>query len=200
MDYSSLMQLPGIGQIICHAINEGKDWGRTFLRDGNWYGDRNRMSSHAIYESTMWSVGNGLWSGLLGFAGIPSDIAISLYSQVKLASTLFTIHGIDISLPQNHVLVLAAAAGVGLAELANYLGTSVATKAVERALMSVPGKVFAEINKVLGIKIISKAGETTFMNISKLIPGVNSVINGCVNGATMNATGHSILAFIREWR
>ena len=70
------------------------------------------MANHAIYESTLWSVGNDIWNGLLGIAGIPTDIAITLYSQVKLSSTLFTIYRIDTTSPSTHLLVLAAAAGL----------------------------------------------------------------------------------------
>lgn len=57
------------------------------------------MANRAIYESTLWSVGSGIGSGigngLLGIAGIPTDVSITLYSQVKLSFTLFTIYGID---------------------------------------------------------------------------------------------------------
>ncbi|NJL65320.1 MAG: hypothetical protein HC903_30505 [Methylacidiphilales bacterium] len=91
MDYESIIKMPVIGQTIDSAIAGGNEWGKTFINDSCWFGDRNRMADHAIYESTFWSVGNGIANGLIGLVGIPSDVAITLYSQIKLASTLFTI-------------------------------------------------------------------------------------------------------------
>ncbi|MDM9581861.1 MULTISPECIES: hypothetical protein [unclassified Nostoc] len=79
-----------------------------------------------ILESTAWSVGNGIFSGFIGLAGIPTDITITLYSNVKLASALFALYGIDTRSEFARLPVLAAAAGVGVSELANQLGTKVA--------------------------------------------------------------------------
>ncbi|MEH2238375.1 hypothetical protein [Nostoc sp.] len=158
------------------------------------------MVNHAIYESTLWSVGNGIASGVVGVAGIPFEIVSTLYAQVKLASTLFAIHKIDTYSESARLLVLAAAAGVSVSELANQLGTQVGiqvgSQAIQKALMSIPGKTFAEINKALGIKLISKAGEKTLVNISTMIPLIGFPIIGVIDGVMMNACGHSVIAFI----
>ncbi len=200
VDFDSIMKMPAIGQVIANAIEEGRKHGQTFLSDSCWMNDRDRMANYALYEATLWSVGSGIGNGLLGIAGIPTDVAITLYSQVKLSSTLFTIYGIDITNQATQPLVLAAAAGVTISELANNLGTRAATQAIQKALMSIPGKTFAEINKALGIKIISKAGEKTLLNVAKMMPGIGSIVSGTVNGVTMNATGHGIITFVKAWK
>ncbi|MEA5573801.1 hypothetical protein [Calothrix sp. UHCC 0171] len=200
MDYDSIIEMPVIGQTINSAIKGGNEWGKTFLNDSRWFGDRDRMTDHAIYESTLWSVGNGIGNGLIGLAGIPSDVAITLYSQVKLASTLLTIYGIDVTNNYAKPLVLAAAAGVTISEFANKLGTQAAQKAIQRALMAIPGKTFAEINKVLGIKLISKAGERTLLNVATVVPVIGSGVSGTINGVMMNACGHSVKAFIKAYQ
>lgn len=116
LDFDSIMKMPAIKQAIAHAIEEGRQWGQTFLNDSHWCDDREKMANQVIFESTLWSVGNGIGNGLLGIAGIPTDIAITLYSQVKLSSTLFTIYGINTTSQATQPLVLAAAAGVTLSE------------------------------------------------------------------------------------
>lgn len=65
--------------------------------------------------------------------------------------------------------------------------------------MSIPGKTFAEINKALGIKLISKAGEKTLVNVATMMPFIGSAVSGTVNGVMMNACGYSVIAFIRAW-
>ncbi|MBD2193939.1 MULTISPECIES: EcsC family protein [Calothrix] len=199
MDLDSIMNMPGIGPIIASAIEDGRKWGKTFIQDSSWKSDKQRMANHAIYESTLWSVGNGIAGGVVGIAGIPIEIATTLYSQVKLASTLFTIYGIDTYSPSSQPLVLAAAAGVSVAELANTLGSKVAQQAIQKALMALPNKTFAQINKTLGIKLIAKTGEKAFLNVAKIVPFVGCAVGGTVNAVMMNACGHSVIAFIDGW-
>lgn len=200
MDINAIMDLPAIGTTIADAIHSGSEWGEKFLYDPQWQKDKNRMANHVIYESTMWSIGTGVTTGIGGLAGIPADVAFTLYSQVKLAATLFTIYEIDTRDKSAQPIILAAAAGVSVAELATQLGTSVGVKAIRSALMSVPGKVFAQINKALGIKLVSKAGEKTLVNVAKMMPFIGSAVGGTVNGVMMNACGHSTLAFIKAFR
>ncbi|BBD67066.1 hypothetical protein NIES4072_56390 [Nostoc commune NIES-4072] len=147
----------------------------------------------ALYKAT-------LCSGFIGLAGIPTDITITLYSNVKLASALFALYGIDTKSESTRVLVLAAAVGVSVSELANQLGTQVGSQAIQKALMSIPGKTFAEINKALGIRLISKAGEKTLANVATIMPFIGSAVGGTVNGVMMNACGHSVIAFIKVWK
>ncbi|MBD0300832.1 MAG: hypothetical protein ICV85_01260 [Tolypothrix sp. T3-bin4] len=123
MDFNLLMQMLVIGETIAYAIEDGRQWGQSFANNFYWAGNKDNIANLMILESTVWSVGNGILNGVLGFAGIPTEIAITLYSQVKLASALFTIYGIDIRSPSSRPLVLAAAAGMTVAELANELGT-----------------------------------------------------------------------------
>lgn len=201
MDYESIIEMPIIGEIISNAIDEGYEWGETFTTDSSWLDNRDRMANHAIYESTLWSVGNGIGNGFLGLAGIPTDIAITLYSQVKLASALFTIYGIDVTSYYTQPLVLAAAAEVRISELAkNKLKTETAKKAIHNSLMKVSSKKFKKINKAIGIKLISKASKKSLLNVAKIIPFVGAVFNGTVNGVMMNACGHSVIAFIKEYQ
>lgn len=104
------MNMPVIGQTIAYAIEDGRQWGLSFANNFYWVGNRDNIANLMILESTVWSVGNGIVNGLIGLAGIPTDIAITLYSNVKLASALFALYGIDMRSESSRLLVLAAAA------------------------------------------------------------------------------------------
>ena len=199
MDFESIINMPGIGQAIAYAIEDGRQWGLSFANNFYWVGNRDNIANLMILESTAWSVGNGIFSGFIGVAGIPTDITITLYSNIKLASALFALYGIDTRSESARILVLAAAVGVSVSELANQLGTQVGSQAIQKTLMSIPGKTFAEINKALGIKLISKAGEKTLANVATMMPFIGSAVGGTVNGVMMNACGHGVIAFIKVW-
>jgi uncharacterized protein (DUF697 family) len=200
MDFHSIINLAGIGPNTITAIEDGREWGNTFLRDQRWEDNKDRMANHAIYESTLWSIGNGIIGGFIGVVGLPFEVATSLYSQVKLTSALFTIYGIDTKSRSAQPLVYAAATGVKIGEVANTLATKAARKTIEKALMSLPNRTFMQINQRLGVKLISKTCEKATLNIAKIIPAVGSAVGGTVNGVMMNACGHSVKVFIKTYK
>ncbi|NJL62089.1 MAG: hypothetical protein HC903_09945 [Methylacidiphilales bacterium] len=135
------------------------------------------MAKHAVCESTNASLRKNISSKVSTTPEISSEVAISLYSQVKLASTLFTIYEIDTIRASSQSLVLAAVAGISIAELANKLEINHTQQNIQKALVSVPSKKIAELNKVLGVKLMSQVSDTK-----------------------MNRCGDSVKAFIQAYR
>lgn len=190
-------EIPGLVDVFSGAIKDGRNWGSEFLDDPQWGGDHEKMANHAIYESTMWSIGAGVATGLVGIAGIPVDLVNCLYSQVKLSSALFTIHGYDTSNESIWIIIIAAAAGVSLTELATHFGTAVAIKAIQKAVLNKPLRVLMKINGPLTIKIISKIAGKNAARAIKAIPAVGGIVGGGVNAVMMNACGHGVIKVIK---
>ncbi|BDA71892.1 hypothetical protein CAL7716_060580 [Calothrix sp. PCC 7716] len=181
------IRLHVIGQTVALAIEHGREWGQLFVNDLSWKGNKTKMAKHAISESAVYTLRNNIDEQYCGdffnTAGIPSEIAALLYSHIKLTSTLFTIYGIDTIRATAHPLVLAAASGVSVTELANQLETSSAPSAIQKALQSVSRNQFAEINKLLGARLIDKFKERE-----------------SVNYTTLNDCGDCVKAFITAYR
>ncbi len=66
-------------ETFARAVEDGRVWGHSFINDPKWQGDRNRMANHAIYVSTMWSLGAGVATGAVGWVGVPVDLVNALY-------------------------------------------------------------------------------------------------------------------------
>ena len=230
MEFDLIIRLPAIAQTIAVAIEHGREWGQRFLNDSSWRGNKKKMAKYAIKESTRWTVWNGFTCGLLGIAEIPSQVGVAIYSQIKLAATLFTIYDIDTTKRSTQALVLAAAAGVSVAELANYLptiSTNTAQPGIEKALMSIPGKAFVEIHKNLGIKLLANTGGKFSVNTNQIMSNNDSAmfhpqppraiseaqreyaiaaaspersIASQVDEVSMNACGNTVINFINTWK
>lgn len=183
MNFDSGVRLHVVGQTVSLAIEHGREWGQLFLNDISWKGDKKKMAKHAISESVFFSLRKGISNGLPVMPEVPSEAVVSLYSQVKLASTLFTIYEIDTIRTTAQPLVLAAAAGITLGELASQLGIQTVENNIQKALLSVPSKKFTEINKSLGTKLMFKTGEKNI-----------------VSESAMNACGFKVKAFIKLLR
>lgn len=161
-----------IVQTVALAIEHGREWGQLFINDLSWKGNKTKMAKHAISESAIYTfknnINNEIYGDFFNTAGIPSEITALLYSHIKLTSTLFTIYGIDTIRATAHPLVLAAASGVSVTELANQLETSSKPQAIQKALQSVSRNQFAEINKLLGARLIAKFKERESVNYTTL--------------------------------
>jgi hypothetical protein len=181
------IRLHVIGQTVALAVEHGREWGQLFLNDLSWRGNKARMAKHAISESAPFALRKNsdseFYSDLFSTGGVPSEIAALLYSHIKLTSTLFTIYGIDTIRATAHPLVLAAASGVSITELATQLETSEAPQAIQKALQSVSSSKYTEINKLLGAKLIAKFKE-----------------QDTVNDTTLYACGDCVKAFITAYR
>ncbi|BAZ39239.1 hypothetical protein NIES4101_51910 [Calothrix sp. NIES-4101] len=187
MNSDSGIKLQVIRQTVTLAIEDGREWGQRFLNDSSWRGDKKKMAKHAISESKFCSLRKGISSKLAAMAGISSEVAMSLYSQVKLASTLFTIYEIDTIRASAQPLVLAAAAGVSVTELAHQLEISPEINSgqenLQKALQSVPSQKILELNQTLEIQLIT---EVRNQDIHR--------------EATMSLCGNSVKAFIQAYR
>lgn len=186
LDISGI-RLHVIGQTVALAIEHGREWGQLFVSDMSWKGNKTKMAKHAISESAFYTLRNNInnenYGDFFNTPGIPSEITALLYSHIKLTSTLFTIYGIDTIRATAHPLVLAAASGVSVTELANQLETSSKPGAIQKALQSVSRNQFAEINKLLGARLIAKFKE-----------------QNTVNNTTLSDCGNRVKAFITAYR
>ncbi|UBF24811.1 hypothetical protein K9N68_24595 [Kovacikia minuta CCNUW1] len=95
------------------------------------------------------------------------------------------------------MIVVAAAAGVSLTELATHFGTRVAVKAVQTALLPKPFRILMKVNQSLTIKLISKLAGKNVAKVLKVMPAIGGVIGGGTNAIMMNCCGHGILQALK---
>lgn len=206
MDFESLVKHPTTGQMIIVAIEDGREWGQRFLNDSSWHQNKRRMANYAIQESTRFnkSKQNSLLqvhsaNENLSNQDIPPELHTNLYLQVKLASTLFTIYEIDTKSALMHPLIIAAAAGVEMQELANYLGTQTRKSAIKTALMKTQGQSFLEINRNLGVKLMYQINKKDFAQVANFIPNRNSNSPQIIEREKVDTCGYSVMSFINAW-
>lgn len=65
------------------------------------------------------------------------------------------------------------------------------TKVTKSLISQVPGKVLIEINKKVGFRLITKAGEKGVINLMKLAPLAGGLVGACVDGAFVNKCGNT---------
>jgi hypothetical protein len=100
------------------------------------------------------------------------------------------IRGYDLDDDRVRTLAVAALAGdATVKEAVRRIGTDLGTRAGKQAVSRISGRALIEINKKVGFRLLTKAGTTGVINISKAIPLVGVVVGGTVDGAATGVVG-----------
>jgi len=148
-----------------------------------------------ILWSTMQAGATGFVTGLGGIAFLPVAIPASLLASYALgantAAAIAYLRGYDPRSHQVQVFILASLIGESAKEVLRQAGVQIGTKVLKNLIGQIPGKVLIEINKQVGFRLITKAGEKGVVNLMKLLPIAGGVVGAGLDGWFVNACGHT---------
>jgi hypothetical protein len=189
-------KIPFLVELVEGAIQDGREWGLKLLNESSQRSDRKKIASYAINMSTLWSIGKGIATGIVGIVGLPLDFVDTIHSQVKLSAALFTIHGFD---KFSEIFIVSAAIGMSVQKLNEHLGFH-AIKALNKALLPKSFRILMKMNQALAMKFGAKIFSKNVVKTAKVIPAIGGVIGGSVNGVAMLICGNAILSFMDDLR
>ncbi|MEH2154975.1 EcsC family protein [Nostoc sp.] len=142
---------------------------------------------------TTYAAGTGFITGLGGIAAMPITIPVGLAASYALgantAAAIAHLRGYDIRSEQVRTMVLLCLIGEAGEEILKTAGITISTKVCQNLIKQIPGKVLIEINKKIGFRLITKAGEKGVINIMKMLPLVGGVVGGTFDGIFVNRCG-----------
>lgn len=159
-----------------------------YLADSSYADHEERIKSLVRWETSK-TAGSGFLTGLGGLIALPATLPAGLGAawvvQVRLVGAIAHLRGWDLADDRVRAVAVAALAGdAAVAEVTKNLGGAIAMKGGQAALSSVPGKVFIEINKKVGFRLVTKGGEKGIINMGKVVPLLGGVVGGTVDAAT----------------
>lgn len=111
-----------------------------------------------------------------------------------MAGAIAMIHGHDLNSDRVRTLVLLSIVGDAGKEILKQIGITAGNKFTLNLFKQVPGRVLIEINKKVGFRLLTKAGETGVVNLTKAVPIAGSFIGGSFDAITcriVDRTGRS---------
>ncbi|HEY9699086.1 MAG TPA: EcsC family protein [Trichocoleus sp.] len=154
---------------------------------------------------TTYAVGTGFVTGLGGIAAMPITIPAGLAASYALgantAAAVAYLRGYDIQSEQVRTMVLLCLIGEAGEEILKTAGITIGTKLFQNLIKQIPGKVLIEINKQIGFRLITKAGEKGVVNLMKMVPLVGGVVGGTFDGMFVNSCGKTaktIFALVKD--
>lgn len=142
---------------------------------------------------TTYAAGTGFITGLGGIVAMPITIPAGLAASYALgantAAAVAHLRGYDIHSEQVRTMVLLCLIGEAGEEILKTAGIMIGTKVCQNLIKQIPGRVLIEINKKIGFRLITKAGEKGVVNLMKMLPLVGGVVGGTFDGIFVNSCG-----------
>ena len=124
---------------------------------------------------------SGFITGLGGLItlpiAIPANMTSVLFVQIRMIQGIAFIGGYDLQDDRIQTFIYACLAGISVNQVFKKFGITFGQKVTANAISKIPGKVLAQINKAIGFRFITKAGEKGLVNLGKLTPVIGGPIN-----------------------
>ena len=118
---------------------------------------------------------------MVSMAALPAQLAWVTLLQLRMVATIACMHGWDAKSDQTRTIGYIALLGTEAANFIAGLGGQVAMKLAASVVGLVPGKVLIEINKAVGIRLLTKFGETGMIRLIGVVPLIGGLTTGGLN-------------------
>ncbi|MHA6784264.1 EcsC family protein [Pseudonocardia saturnea] len=151
-------------------------------------GDREEAVRRLVGTHVRLAAGSGFVTGLGGIATLPVMVPAAMAGlyviATRMSAGIALLRGYDVSTEEVHSAILVSLLGTAGAATLKRTGVEIGKKSTAAALQKLPGRVLIELNKKVGYRLVTKAGEKGVVNLSKLVPLVGGPIGAAVDGVS----------------
>ena len=175
-------------------LSSAEELAQEYLIDASYPNDEARTDALINWETAK-NFTSGFITGLGGIitlpVTVPSAIGASWVIQARMSGAIAQIYGHSLQEDRVRTLVLLSLLGDAAKEVLKQAGITVARKVTLTVVRKVPGRVLIEINKKVGFRLLTKAGEKGVINLTKGVPIVGGVVGGIFDAMTCRVVGYS---------
>ena len=165
------------------------------------YPDTDARVRALIRKHTAWSFWIGFFTGLGGLVtlpvALPAALSVSWLMLARMTIGIAVLYGHDPQDEQVKTLVHLSIVGGGVMKAPKKAGIKTGIKLTEKAIGQISGKALIEINKKVGFRLITKAGEKGVVNLTKVVPVVGAILGGGVDAAYARAVGEMAVKLLK---
>jgi hypothetical protein len=149
-------------------------------------GDREEAVRRLVATHVRLAAGSGFVTGLGGIATMPVTVPAAMAGlyviATRMSASIAHLRGYDVKTEEVHSAILISLLGAAGAATLKRGGVEIGKKSTAAALQKLPGRVLIELNKKVGYRLVTKAGEKGVINLTKLVPLVGGPIGATVDG------------------
>lgn len=164
-------------------------------------------SLHSCVDSLIrWQCSKTASAGfLMGLGGLltmpvtlPADLAQSWYIQLRMVAAIAHIYENDIYEDKLKTMCIMCLCGKGVQNILNEVAKKTGEAVAKKAIKNISKEVIIAINKAVGCRLITKAGQTGVVNLTKMVPLVGGVIGGTFNGVSTYTVGKVAKSYFKS--
>lgn len=137
---------------------------------------------------------SGFVTGLGGIMtlpiAVPANLASVLYVQIRMIAAIAHLGGYDLKDDRVKTLVYACLVTNSAAEILKDVGVAVGKKLATSYIQRIPIEIIKKINAAVGFRLVTKAGSTGIVNLTKMVPFLGGIIGGSVDLYSTNKVGN----------
>ena len=163
-------------------------------------GDREEAIRRLVATHVRLAAASGFVTGLGGLATLPVTVPAALAGLYVVATRMTAgiahLRGYDIETDEVRSAILVALLGSAGASVLRNVGVEIGQRSTAAALRRVPARALTELNKKVGYRLVTKAGEKGVVNLAKLVPLVGGPIGAAVDGVSCKTiAGYAMRTF-----
>lgn len=180
------------------GIGSAEDLAEEYLHSNN-YDKLEAINSLIRWQNTKAATG-GFITNLGGITtlpvSIPANLISSIYIQLRMIAAIACISGRELRDDQVRTLCIACLAGNNTVEVLKQAGVTFAEKCTVTMIQKyITRDIINNINKAIGFRLITKAGKTGVINLTKAVPFVGGLVGATFDGVTTNLIGNAARDF-----
>jgi hypothetical protein len=148
--------------------------------------DPERAIRRLIATHTRLAAASGFVTGLGGVATLPVAIPAALAGLYilsgRMAAGIAHLRGYDVDSEEVRSAVLVSLLGSSGTEVLKKAGIEIGRQSTAAGFARIPGRALIEINKRVGFRLVTKAGQRGVINLGKLVPLVGGPVGAAVDG------------------
>lgn len=121
---------------------------------------------------------------------LPANITSVAFVQIRMIAAIAHMCGHDLKSDQVKTLVFLCLTGNAAMDVLKDVGIAVGRKLSESAIKSISGATIRKINQAVGIRLLTKAGQTGAINLSKAIPLIGGIVGATFDSVSTNTVGN----------
>jgi uncharacterized protein (DUF697 family) len=187
-----------VNWLIDHAVDgvpplsSAEALAREYLSDPAYTNNTARIEALIKWESSK-NFAAGFLTGLGGVltmpVTVPGSLAATWVIQARMAAAIALIHGHDLRSDRVRTFVMLAILGDSAKEVLKDVGLRFGMKAAEKAILRIPGRLLAEVNRRVGFRLLSRASGRGLVTLVRVVPVAGGLVGGGLDAFSCRAVG-----------
>lgn len=121
---------------------------------------------------------------------IPANMASTLYVQVRMIAAIAYMGGYDLKNNKVRDFVYLCLCGNEVKDILKKFSIELGRALTKQAIKNISISTINQINRMVGMKLVTKFGEKSLISLGKGVPIIGGLIGGTIDGIACNTIGN----------